>query len=282
MAQYGGAVPDTCASYDWCSKASECSNSVVPEFYGDSESDKKDSGISSSCESGSTPTVYRTKKNSAMLLDGNDAIKRQIFTKGPLPCGFYVFSDFYLANLPTEKNGLADNWKNTGGIYAHLGTDGRTTPRGDVSPYNYASPEQMNNIEGGHAVVIVGWGVAEVKNFVPKAYPGKDTIQLPFWWVRNSWGTDWCEGGYFRIAMTDPFAYINTDVKLDASNDRMGGVIDFDIDNSKAPVPSPRPFPVPSRDKQTDTSSNFIMKLGIVILVVILGALLFMFLKKRR
>lgn len=39
---------------------------------------------------------------------------------------------------------------------------------------------------GGHAIVICGWGVD----------PGS---QAKFWWVQNSWGTDWGVNGYFRI-----------------------------------------------------------------------------------
>jgi C1A family cysteine protease len=37
---------------------------------------------------------------------------------------------------------------------------------------------------GGHAVVIVGWGEEGNKKF---------------WWVRNSWGSDWGYDGYFKI-----------------------------------------------------------------------------------
>jgi len=37
---------------------------------------------------------------------------------------------------------------------------------------------------GGHAVMIVGWGIENEKKF---------------WWVKNSWGTDWGDGGYFRM-----------------------------------------------------------------------------------
>jgi hypothetical protein len=37
---------------------------------------------------------------------------------------------------------------------------------------------------GGHAVVILGWGTEN---------------NVPYWIIRNSWGPEWGEGGYFRI-----------------------------------------------------------------------------------
>ena len=38
-----------------------------------------------------------------------------------------------------------------------------------------------NDVLGGHAIVIVGWGTN-------------------YWIIKNSWGEDWGDGGYFRIA----------------------------------------------------------------------------------
>jgi len=41
-----------------------------------------------------------------------------------------------------------------------------------------------------HALLIVGWGNAE--NWIGEV--------IPYWLVKNSWGEDWGENGYFRIA----------------------------------------------------------------------------------
>lgn len=48
----------------------------------------------------------------------------------------------------------------------------------------YIHNEENNIYEGSHAVCIVGWGT--YKN-------------IPFWWIKNSWGTQYGLNGYFRI-----------------------------------------------------------------------------------
>ncbi len=39
-------------------------------------------------------------------------------------------------------------------------------------------------IIGGHAIEIVGWGISD--------------DNIPFWWIKNSWGTEFGDEGYFR------------------------------------------------------------------------------------
>ncbi len=75
--------------------------------------------------------------------------KETIFTEGPIEAAFDVYSDFMSYG---------------GGVYR------RTS----------------NNLLGGHAVKIVGWG--------------KDTDGSEYWIVANSWNTGWGEQGFFRIA----------------------------------------------------------------------------------
>jgi cathepsin B len=50
----------------------------------------------------------------------------------------------------------------------------------------YMGPESKSKNQGGHAIQIIGWGKED----------GVD-----FWWIANSWGTDWGLGGYFRMKM---------------------------------------------------------------------------------
>ena len=54
-------------------------------------------------------------------------------------------------------------------------------------------PRQGEQPLGGHAVTIVGYVDNPITN--PKAWKGGGYL-----WVRNSWGTNWGLGGYFKIA----------------------------------------------------------------------------------
>lgn len=76
-------------------------------------------------------------------------IKSDIYKNGPLETGFLVYSDFI-----SYKSGI----------------------------YRKNSDELL----GGHAVKIVGWGLEEETN-------------TSYWVVANSWGTNWGEDGFFRF-----------------------------------------------------------------------------------
>ena len=52
----------------------------------------------------------------------------------------------------------------------------------------FQSPNCLQQPGGGHAVTIVGY------SYDPRSNTG-------FWRVRNTWGPNWGESGYFRIRM---------------------------------------------------------------------------------
>lgn len=83
-----------------------------------------------------------------------DNICYDIYKWGPVATSFIVYDDFY--TFDPERDGV----------------------------YIY-KPSPSNQIRGGHAVEIVGWGVY------------KDDV--PFWWIKNSWGKKYGENGYFRF-----------------------------------------------------------------------------------
>jgi len=79
----------------------------------------------------------------------------------------YYFKNAIMSLGPIEVGMLVydDFFSYSGGIYQHPDSD---------------------DWLGGHAVTLVGWGKED---------------GLEYWIVKNSWGEDWGEDGYFRIAM---------------------------------------------------------------------------------
>lgn len=54
---------------------------------------------------------------------------------------------------------------------------------------------------GGHAIRIVGWGEDNVDGRV-----------IPYWWIANSWGTEWGINGYFKMRRRIPECLLETNV----------------------------------------------------------------------
>jgi len=266
MAKPIGTVPSDCWSYEWCVNGCDKSgdgdknNSLIPNF-----------SNSSKCVNSSTPPfVYKVEEGSVNTLTTLDQIKTQVFNKGPTPTGYFVFTDFFMGTAPESQGG--DGWKATNGIYVHLDTDDSgKTPAGDETPYKYGTPNVMNTLAGAHAVVIVGWGVEEVPNFLKKSLPKQDTFKLPYWVVRNSWGDKWNNGGFFKIACTDEKYHINTTVGFDSAKGGVGGVIDFDADLKSAPPPDNIGSKKRKRGKKDNTIWWIIFGiLGAIVLVFII------------
>jgi len=120
-------------------------------------------------------------------------IKQEIYANGPVPAGYKVYADF-------EAEG---GFGNHDGLYIH---DGPESPDGT----------------GFHAVVIVGWGEKTIN------YKGAIT-NVPFWEVRNSWGTKWGDGGFWKHAMRNDQLLINRECGVEGYQEDTytGGVVAF-------------------------------------------------------
>ena len=74
--------------------------------------------------------------------------------------------------------------------------------------------------------------------------------------VRNSWGTNWNNGGFFNIACTNLDLGINTEVKFDNNIDGLGGPIDFDAGIAGVPVAQYNKTVRPSKSTNSSLSSS--------------------------
>lgn len=188
-----GSVLDTgCGkSYeDWCQNSccnhgKDCGNGIIP-LCSDFKCDPKDvfkakTGTFKSlfvCKTDSKPktlTVTATESGAPQDINCSEfdyvkstqSIQMDLLINGPIVGSFAVYGDFASGGRGTPTK----PWTDTGGIYIYNG--------------NAA-------FLGGHAVEIVGWG---------KGQAGKHG-ELRYWLVKNSWGTGWGDGGYFKIAMS--------------------------------------------------------------------------------
>ncbi|KAL8427585.1 hypothetical protein Efla_005760 [Eimeria flavescens] len=105
---------------------------------------------------------------------GEEHIKAEILANGPVTAAFDA-----PASLFSYKSGVYD-------------TDGAPHARVCDTPGAGGSPSGLNGWEfTNHAVNIVGWGETEATEASP---PQK------YWIVRNTWGSNWGNNGYFLLA----------------------------------------------------------------------------------
>lgn len=200
------------------------------------------------------------------------AIKLEIMSNGPVVCSFFVFPDFTSQNNP--NNGT---WPLTNNIYIH----GAYYDPESYNPSDRNITNELKNISpylkepAGHAVEIIGWG---------KGDTGNDKYgEVYYWIVKNSWGTNWGNEGYFKIAMTqykDPNGDNIPDITIngftcldvpsilgDENSGRFGGIVIF--------LPEPERTNDPSEwggknyiYKDSSRDSGFLKKNWAIILVI--------------
>lgn len=111
--------------------------------------------------------VYTVSDSSPVTADVVDDIKRDIMVNGPVVASYLVYMDFL------------DYW-NEGGSSEVYSYDGKS------------------ELDGGHAVLIIGWGISN---------------KQPYWLVMNSWGeTGPSKDGTFKIAIATSGTGIDSNV----------------------------------------------------------------------
>jgi|LakMenE18May11ns_1017337.scaffolds.fasta_scaffold00015_19 hypothetical protein len=125
-------------------------------------------------------------------------IKKEIYSKGPVVSAFAVYNDFY------------DFWDKKA-----------------MNPDEVYIPNAKSGFDGGHAIVIVGWGI--------------NSKGIKYWLIRNSWGVYGGDGGYFKMAcsnqISDKSNWNGIDVPIIMDGGILGGALTFDIPNTLDFVP---------------------------------------------
>lgn len=211
-----GTVSLSCWNYSWCSDNKDCTHGGMGVDVSTLVPPCQEQCLHSS----STFFKIRAKPGSTQALVRIRDIQVDLLQHGPVVAVFRVFGDFIAGSM---KQG--NHWAKTKGVYVKI-------PGKDLYQYGTLNCQgvRVSSVDcylGNHAVVIVGWGVArKVPNFL---HTGGPPLDLPYWIIRNSWGSEWNGDGYFHMAMTDLTNGINTLCGLDLplhlrDNQLFGGV----------------------------------------------------------
>jgi len=123
----------------------------------------------------SDPMLFRFRAKNVYKVPSNmKAIQHEIASRGPITSGFVVYDDWF--EFAEQNMG--------GQLY-----NGKNPVGSGVGSLIYAS-SQKGQTRGGHAIVIVGWGIFEYK---PE--DGSESIDIPYWVCLNSYGYNWGTSG---------------------------------------------------------------------------------------
>jgi hypothetical protein len=196
-----GIATEHCIDYSWCATNYQCNG--LPENHMNKEVQHTD--LSSLVPShgcyDNTNKHYLYYIHNISVASFNDShenydsaknfdafmhkIKRHILHHGPVQGGFFVFNNF-----------MSGDFTNTKGVYLE-NYDYNNTRNGFV---NHAVSNNIYKSQfpyvGAHSVSIIGWGIE--KNVVIDNHGNTDDV--PYWYCRNSWSSNWGDNGYFKIA----------------------------------------------------------------------------------
>jgi len=221
-------------------------NVPIPYYYFESIDDTNPTKkIVTSIGSAKTFAPKNDKFNDrAAAVDVINEIKEEIYKRGPVvACFDIIYSSFF-----ADKSSYYPTFFRGGGgwiddIYIHANDD-------ELEQIYDDSCIGKNELEcqiGGHAVVIVGWGIkkltfSKVPSFLRPGYTPNSSEkkifdrlkpiyenlrnkEIPYWIVRNSWGSHTIPNhtnGYFKMAMTDFNFKINRYAALDVPKRKFG------------------------------------------------------------
>lgn len=215
-----GAADQSCVDQSWCDLNQSCNTT-------NSASHFKKLNVTQLSNLIPTGGCYRSGRKLYYYLDtGTDTfsasdqfkledfrrlVKYHILDFGPVIGGYVVLQNFLDGRFTKVNQGVyfdRADYKSSGSKLTF--SDRQTDPA---------------QVAGLHAVVIVGWGVAKGVQYDNDMFG-----DVPFWYVRNSWGTRWGSQGYFKMAAYpyNRVAQFDKVVKVNLKNGssaQLGGLI---------------------------------------------------------
>jgi hypothetical protein len=225
VVENSGAVDMSCIDYSWCSNDPFCTTRSSQSHFNENNLSSKipDPGCYYEknkyvyhIDKGSSEVVYASRQIPVNTL--RSMVKMHIYNYGPVLSGFLILTNF------TDGSFCDIN----GGVYFERADYASFSATGTLT-FSSKTLHESNNI-GGHAVSVVGWGVA--KNIF---FNNGKRGDVPYWHCRNSWGNHWGDNGYFKMAMY-PFnkkVQFEKIILANIKNEtyRFGGIVMFKATN---------------------------------------------------
>lgn len=237
-------------------------------------------------------TFYKAIANSTKNLpvaNGNNVDKattiinmKKELINGPFATAFFVPKDFMADSSWSATNGIFINGYYNDFLDKNASSNVKQA-LGNPSGKQWQDIIMEGGSPAGHAVEIVGWDSGDAG---PAGH-------VNYWIVRNSWGTDWGDNGFFKIAMNDTNAnnnqYLGFDIPVSnlfiastntstALGGLFGGGTSFEPDlNSGKAGNGPQSVPT----KSNSHKRILMIVIGSVLAVLIIGFLLYVLKKKR-
>lgn len=175
-----GLTSDFCLDDSWCLNNKECftSQNSLNHFTTKNRSYLSTLIPNAGCIDGNKKhyvyeidEIYFFSTNDDIYIKNvQEMIKQHIMTRGPVVGGFLIYENFLSGDFTkTGEKIYLENF-----TYKNIN---------EKIPFDC----KKEKILGSHSVSIVGWG--------------KTQNNIDYWYCRNSWGTNWGESGYFKIAM---------------------------------------------------------------------------------
>lgn len=188
----------SCIDYSWCNKQ-WCSDPNVEDILkNDYETHmrllNKLIPVCGCYDNSSSKLMYKVDSNPQRLsMSYGDVsedvfrsiLKAHILSYGPAIAGFILLGDFIDGNFSSFN----------GGIYFDRANYAIYDPKVSTK-LTFIEDATKKKKDGFHAASIVGWGVEQNVQ-----YDNDKIGPVPYWHIRNSWGVDWADKGFFKLAM---------------------------------------------------------------------------------
>lgn len=221
-------VSDTsCIDYSWCTNDTElCTSASAANHFKSSfgarlnaNIPKPAKGLGGACYYSLEKYVYQIDEGSDVFFINQDAptetfremVKAHIIDFGPTIAGYAVLKNFVTGNFTNPEINQ--------GIYFDRAsyTDIRPGNALKFSDYNTSASQ----LEGLHAVRVLGWGLAKNVQYDNDKYG-----DVPYWVAANSWNSEWGNmNGTFRMAMYPFNKYAQFDAQISVRGSPIGGMI---------------------------------------------------------